>query len=132
MNPRRLKLLDAIARAQDATGEAMMLALELAQEGDDVESARTPPNVIREADKTGPRLPYKATTAGEERQKPTAYSFTSFTGERALAHVKKAYEEARTETGRQHVVGLMRRLADHGLFSSEDVAEYLNPPRRRR
>ena len=127
MNPRRLKLLDAIARAQDATGEAMMLALELAQEGDDVE---TPPNVIRETDKTGPRLPYKPTPP--DREKSTAYSFTSFTGERALAHVKKAYEEARTEDGRRHVVGLMRRLADHGLFSSEDVAEYLSPPRRRK
>ncbi len=139
MHQVRLRLLDAIARAAEANREAMELALQLLAGGDEVESSPAPKNVERPLEKTSPRLPFKtevppplagASAARKQSsisRRPTAYQHLAWTKERALAHVRKAYEESISADERIAVVERMKRLAEVGLFSEADIADYVAP-----
>ena len=78
------------------------------------------------AAQTGPRLPYKPSPPRPSPRRdatvqPTGYAFT---GARALAHVRSAYEKAPTDEERARVVAIMRRLVDQQLIAESDVAHY--------
>lgn len=123
----RIRLIDAIIRAQEANKEALALAIELAAQGDEVESTPTPSNVVREAKKTGPRLPFKTDTPPPQRRvssTPTAYTHVAITDEKILAHLRKAYEEAATDEERDEVLRKMKQLVDQGVLKEQAVAEY--------
>lgn len=123
----RIRLIDALVRAAEANNEALTLAIELAADGDEVEST---PKVVRQAEKTGPRTPFKSDTPPpgalqKISRRPTAYTHVAMTDERILAHLRKAYEEEATEEGRAEVVRKMRRLVEQGVLKEADVVEYM-------
>lgn len=111
---KHLRLLEAIARAQEAMAEAAQLAIALEADDDEnpISTLPPPPNVIREMEKTGPRTPYKRDGG------------MPFTRERALRHVLRAYAEAIGDTDRKAVVLAMRKLVDQGLLTEEDLATF--------
>lgn len=132
LHHRRIRLLNAITRIIDAANEAMNLALEIEAEDEEIASHELPPNVIRDEEKTGPRLPFKtdtppptASSRSALHRRVTQYAFSAFNGERALHHLKKAYDEQTDEPGRQRIIGFMEKLAAEGMFTTDDISEYL-------
>jgi hypothetical protein len=102
----------------------MRIAVELEADPD----SEPPPPPPTPTEGTGPRLPFKTDRpddAARRSSRSTAYSFTAITGERALRHVKDAYANATNDVERAEVVSLMRKLTEQGLFTEDDVAEYL-------
>lgn len=135
---KRIRLLEAISRAQEAAAEAMVLAMTLDDEDEELTledlalskgpHVSEPPNVVRETDKTGPRLPFK--TNPPVSTKSTVQSTYAFTAERALRHVRKAYHEATTDDERNKVVALMLKLVKQNLIERDDIAIYLPTEKR--
>jgi len=127
---KRLRLLEALARAQEAQAEAMRLAIELGEHESESGPARiaSPPNVVREAEKTGPRLPFKApppTSPLHSQLRSKVERSPAFTQGAALRHVRRCYEEATTDDVRLRVIRIMRKLVAQGLLVEQDVAHYL-------
>jgi hypothetical protein len=125
----RVRLLDAILRAVAANKEALDLALQIASGGDAAESEH-PPNVVKEADKTGPRTPFKTDTPppGTLRplsRRPTAYAHVAITEEQILEHLRTAHKEATSDSGRADVLRTMRGLVDQGVIKETDVSDLL-------
>lgn len=88
---RRLALLGEVSTAIEALGRAMLIALE----SDD------PPNVTRDAEKTGPRTP--------------------LTADRAISNLRRMYGEARTALERERVKKVAKNLATRGLITDGDA-----------
>jgi hypothetical protein len=94
--------LNAIARALEALEEVKRAALDL--EADD-EEPKTPPNVQRDATKTGPRTPFRGDPPSSGYQTPTTFP-------RVVRHVVSAWEVAVTEAEREGVKLLMRKIVE--------------------
>lgn len=110
----RLRLIDALMRAEEAHKEAFAIAIELAAAGDDIES---PP-----ASSALSEVPFRrAPIAG----RGTSYSHIAVTKEKILAHLRKALDEAATDKERSETIERMRSLAAQGILEEDDVAEYL-------
>lgn len=95
-----LEALEAVAQAQEANGRAMRLLLEY-ELGD-------PPNVVRDVDKTGPRMPYNSALA--------------------LENLKRVFDDARSAAERSRVRKVAEKLAEQGHLTDADVANF-NPKR---
>lgn len=127
---RRLKVLEALARASEATAEATRLILE-----DELDPDSVPPiapsrlfpsepkpskaePVVVPAPHTSPSKDLNQTYATAKIPRHTSYTFTH---ERSRAHVKKAFDAAKTRAEREAVIEMAVRLESQGLLSSEDV-----------
>lgn len=96
---RRLKILEALAKASEANAEAMRLLL-------DGESIPPPP--------------MEKVQAAPPVARPTRL-VPAFTAERAAEEVRKAWAEAKTEADRAKVIDTAGRLVSQGLLSSEEM-----------
>lgn len=113
----RLRLIDALMRAEEATAEALAIAIELAAAGDDAE-----PTASR-----GAGIPFKSESpATRDSRRPTTYTHVAISQEKILAHLRAAHAEASTETDRQEVVDRMKRLVEQGVILDADIAEYVS------
>lgn len=91
-----LEVLEALAQAQEANARATRLVL--------MYELGHPPNIVRDADKTGPRMPYK--------------------GEVALENLKRVFDEDRSQTERMRVRKIAEKLAEQRLITDADAKTF--------
>lgn len=92
--------LEAVAQAQEANARAMRLLL--AMEYDE------PSNVVRDADKTGPRTPFK--------------------GALAVENLRKLFADATSEVERTRIRTVVWQLVDEGSITEKEGRSF--GPRR--
>lgn len=91
-----LEVLEAAARAHEANARVMRMLLEY-ELGD-------PPNVVRDADKTGPRTPYNSAVA--------------------LENLKRVYDDSRSAVEKNRVRKIAEQLAAQGHLTDADIATF--------
>jgi nucleosome binding factor SPN SPT16 subunit len=117
---RRVRLLDTLLAAHEASAEAIRIVLE-----QEPVSELPPPNVIKEANKTGPRLPFvmPAERPSQKLTKPdTTYAINKHT---SRGHLARMSEEARTDEDRAHVRRLAERMRKADFITAAELARYL-------
>lgn len=128
---RRMKVLEALARASEATAEATRLILEDELDPDSVppiapsrlfpsepEPSKAKPIVVPAPHTSSSKDLSPQTYATAKVPRHTSYTFTH---ERSRAHVRKAFDAAKTKAERDAVIEMAVRLESQGLLSSEDV-----------
>lgn len=148
---RRLRLLEAIARAAAAIGEAMAIAIEV-DEDEQAAEPTIPPAAPSEASDTrfqslppvvkaapDPRVDTLSTShADPERarrvlpEKPTRAGFHAFSSARALEELRRGHAEADTTEKQLRISNVARVLIAQGLIDEGEVEEILRPSQRPR
>lgn len=149
---RRLRLLEAIARAASAVGEAMAIALEV---DEDEGAARSiPPAAPSEASDTrfqslppavkdapDPRVDTLSTSHANPGsimprrtlpEKPTLAGFHAFSSARALEELRRGHAEADTVEKQLRISNVARVLIAQGLIDEAEVEEIVRPSQRPR
>lgn len=142
----RIKMLEALADAQESIAKAIRIVQE-----DEAPSSKTPDNVIKEINKTGPRSPF--VLPRDRRPAPTTVpavpktirpdlpedrpsqrntspnTLYAFKREDALKELEKSFKEATTPEARARVRRVAKRFAEQGMVTEEEIAPYMGPGR---